>query len=255
MLISDTHRLILMLPEKCCSSTLEARLKNIHTPTDIGGEARFNHEINRILTRHIRLKHALRLQTFKQRSEYLKACFVRNPYDRAYSWFGWIKKAHTQRTQSGFFDQKEPAIQSGNNEDPLSKRQLEHAIKIRTLLNEADYDFNHFLRIAPEHFRLNSLFTHEKKKCIMNFIGHVERFEVDFSRLCNAIGFQNYTIENINIGSEQQQHCDPSNMQIDEHKYLKCYNSASVAHINHTFKLDFKYFGYKRFKPKLFPKG
>jgi hypothetical protein len=63
---------------------------------------------------------------------------VRNPYDRAYSWFGWIKKAHTQRTQSGFFDQKEPAIQSGNNEDPLSKRQLEHAIKIRTLLNQHD---------------------------------------------------------------------------------------------------------------------
>lgn len=255
MLISDSHRLILMLPEKCCSSTLQVRLADIHTVREFGAGSGLNNEINKFLTKHVQIKQAVQLSAYKERDNYLKACFVRTPYDRVYSWFLWIKRLNEKREQAGFIEKAEAELQSKHHDEhsPLV-RQLHHSKAIRALLDQSHHEFNQFLKIAPKQFRLNSKFTHLKRKCLMDFIGHVECFDQDYIRLCDTIGYQNDSKLNMNVITEDTRLVDPQRMRIEDHKYLNFYNAASVAYINKAYKPDFKYFGYQQFKPKLFPK-
>jgi len=90
--MSDKHRLILMLPQKCGSATLQHRFKSLHSCADVGSSPYYDSTMKRYLLKHITLRVARQLDAFKARKNYQRACFVRNPYDRVYSWFKWQRR-------------------------------------------------------------------------------------------------------------------------------------------------------------------
>jgi len=241
MLISDSHRLILMLPQKCGTSTLQLRLKSIQDVKEFGSGPSYNKELGKLLTKHVKLKHALKLQVLQSRPNHLKACFVRNPYDRVYSWFLWTirsnQKEIKQLTEADDPDSINPRTGISN------AARLEGALRTRKKLEEVDYDFNRFMTKKPKRYTRISSFTHHQGINHIDFIGRVESFEEDFDRLCDQISFTPEHRQNINYSKDLE---DMKNKSNQYPEYIDHYSTKTLAVVNRVHSVDFKNFGYKK---------
>lgn len=238
MLISDSHKLILLLPQKCASETLQFRLKDIHDVTDFGKGITYDPASKKYYSKHIILKKARKLEAFKTRSKHLKACFVRHPYSRAYSWFNWIVSFTQTRIDSNFEARRLKKIQRGENVE-VNQRKIERFKKDRQLIEETKSDFNTFVAQNPNRFRPASAFTHFRNKQLVQFIGRVETFEDDYSKLCQAIDFTGSPTDS----KKRTLSSDVDRPQNDV-LYLNHYSEESIHLINKAFADDFKLLGY-----------
>lgn len=239
MLISDKHRLILMLPEKCGSSTLQKRLASIHDVTEFGLGHQYSPELNKTLSKHVSIKDARRLKAFKIRSHYLKACFVRNPYDRAYSWFHWNIKTVPQKIK--LLEERRRNTGKLNEEETTA---LGKAQKRLDLLEKLNYDFEQFITVKHKRLRPTHRYTHHWRMKQVNFIGRVETFEACYQQLCKRINFKPPSFENANIIGTQ--HINKAN-EGEKPEYLNKYSKAALAVINRAYARDFKIFNYKTY--------
>jgi len=231
-----------MLPQKCGTSTLQIRLRSIHDLKEFGKEPRYNHELNKLLTKHVELKDALRIEAYRERRSHIKACFIRNPYDRIYSWFLWTIRHNKKELKELSSSNQENDRNTFNNPQEHAKR-LEQALHMQKRLEEAGYDFNRFVVNRPKRFNLTSDFTHYKGKSYMDFLGRIESFEDDFDRLCKFIDYAPEHRSSINRTLHPDEAMDRS---VVYPRYIDHYSSRTIRIINKVHSLDFKLFRYKK---------
>lgn len=253
MLISDTHRLIVMLPPKCGTKTLQQRLKHIHSCAEVGSNTFYDSELKRYLSKHISLKTARRMKAFQDRADFRKVCFVRNPYDRVYSWFCWnletSKKPLPLRNANQQYE-----VSSGlvGDEDAL-RHTRELRLNLQSKMKAAGGDFNRYVELYPGSYKPIHKFTHSGRRSQMDFVGYVERFEADYQEIRNQFGIDDDSLESGNVLVQPHVVDDPRKMQREDYKYLDFFEKKTVKYINKQFKLDFKFYGYQKLNPKDFP--
>lgn len=248
MLISDSHRLILMLPQKCGSSTLSNRLHAIHDVENYGVRAQFIPELGKSIGKHIPLEDAFRTEAFRTRYSYLKACFARNPYDRAYSWFEWWREASPKTIKKVRAKLETPEHRG----DPGLELILANARKRTRLLEQVDHDYSRFLEETSGQLPPVSRFTHYKGRRVVDFVGHLERFEQDFEALCRKIEFEEAGARSRNTRGTNRVLGDPTLLERDQHKYLDRYSAKAVKLVNEQYATDFLLLGHRRFDPAEF---
>ena len=244
MFISDSHEFIVMLPQKCASHTLQIRFDALRSSDSLDYGVVYEEEVGRYISKHVSLKDAMKLTAYRSRKDYRKACFVRNPYDRVYSWFFWIKRSLDKPLPVAVGDQAEV-------------ERVEHIIRSKERkkkkMVEADYDFNRYLMLNEKSFKPANRFTHHKKKCYVDFIGYQEDFEQDYNRMVEQFELPVSSTEDGNVVSGKRCGKKPPEMTVDDYQYTEFFTRESIRIINRRFKLDFKYFNYPMLKPRHFP--
>jgi hypothetical protein len=225
---------------KSASSTLYLRLASLN-------ESRyprfyyFNPCLNRVAHQH------LTCAEFEELPEaslgYLRAAFVRNPYDRFFSGFGQVRRDVRLQPHAQF---PEPWIKE------LVMTQL---AKNRAQLARANYDFNAWVRLLSEdeivNVGLNSTFplhpahcwTHIRGTRRVDFVGQVEDFERDFGRFCKDVGIPPTELHEGNANAGQ---LVPVADAASSYRYAHLFDRYSLDKINALMALDFERFDYTK---------
>jgi hypothetical protein len=221
MIISHRKRFVVFAPWKTASSTMHRRLEQ-YNESRYSRFYYFNAYLQRVVHQHVT---CAEFASFPEsRSGYFLASFVRNPYDRVYSGFLQLKKDIQQQPLALF---PERWIK-----DLVMKQLADNFAQ----LSSAGYDFDQWLDLVQEHqiyevgrntsFPLHPshYWTHFAGNQMVDFIGRVENFEVDFERLCSIIDREN---------------------KLNRYKYVHKMSDASIQKINQLFKTDFDIYGYE----------
>ena len=147
--------------------------------------------------------------------QYMKFCFVRNPYTHLYSiWLQWYQNFHP---------------------DP------EHYLFI--ILAKANGDFNKFAHIMEEEnwiwtFQHNEIYTLHNNKTAMNFIGRFENFTHDLQEICRIVDIPYIPLHENKRG---------------DNNYLQYYTADSIRLVNKYAARSFELFNYEMLDPNDFP--
>lgn len=239
MIISHREKFVLMLPWKTASSTCRASLKHYDQNTYEQFFA-FNPYLNRVVNQHITLAEFIALP--ESRLDYSIAAFVRNPYDRAYSGFIQIQRDFETHPR---FDFAEAWIgdlvrtQIAENMDRVISAGFDFDKWIQNLPDYEVFEVgrNASMMLHPAHY-----WTHVHNKQVATFIGKVESFQEDFTRLCSEIGIETPQVILSNISDAQG-----ANYARQNSKYAGRMSRMSLDRINDLFKSDFEIFDYERF--------
>jgi hypothetical protein len=170
------------------------------------------------------------------------ASFVRNPYDRIYSGFLQLKKDVHEQPLALF------------PESWIKELVMKQLAGNFAQLCFAGFDFDHWIDLVQEHqiyevghntsFPLHPshYWTHFAGRQMVDFIGKVEKFEVDFETLCSKIGAVSGKRINENVANEISEGANNPN----SYKYLHLMNKSSIRKINQLFETDFQLFGYEK---------
>lgn len=242
MIIIPEKKLTILLPWKTGSQTLRTRL-GPYNKSPYPSFFHYNPQLRRVLHQHITLADYLCLPEGAQSHQL--ATFVRNPYDRVVS---------------GFLQAQKDIVLQPKREiaGPAWVRQLllEQLAENKEHLERCEYNINRWVIDLPEHLiyeigRNTSLFlhpcnfwTHFQGKLLVEFVGKVEAFEADFSRLCQTY---NLTAEN-SLNSNVSPNLQPSKHEAG-YRYTHYLSSEAIHRINALFHDDFVAFGYPILQP------
>jgi hypothetical protein len=239
MIISHTHRFIMMAPWKTASQTLQSRLK----PYDEGTYPKFyyfNPHLNRVVHQHITCADLSSLPV--GRLGYLVGAFVRNPYDRAYSGFWQLQRGMVEQQKWTYPDAWIADLvrrQWSEIHSQLCQAEFEFDKWISIIGDEQVYEIgnNSSFNLHPAHY-----WTHVADKKIANFVGKIEAFESDFQRFISEVGIRHVEMTNANVVDlNGDAETNPFG-----YRYVNRMNSASRNRINHLFDRDFELFGYEK---------
>jgi len=242
MIVSHSHRFVVLLPWKTASQTTLARL----APYDDQVYPRFyyvNPYLGRITHQHITYGEYAALP--EKSLGYFEAAFTRNPYDRVYAAF--------RQLQTDLVEQPGAAYPSQDVRDVVMAQLAEN----RRQLESADYDFDRWvLSIRDEQVvdvERNSSFplypghywTHQSGTPAVDFVGRVERFELDFQSLVDAVGLRDVEHTNANVVDlVGESHGNPF-----AYRYVDRMSCEAISRINDLFDDDFELLGYSRVEP------
>jgi hypothetical protein len=235
MIYCPSHKLVILLPWKCASQTLRARLQAINR-SPYPEFFHFNPLLCRVVHQHLTLADFTALP--ESREGLRLAVFVRNPYDRVVS--GWRQLLEdVGRQPRRQFEQ--PWIrdlvtqQLADNFALLCKAQFTME---RWFLNLPSYQIletgrDTSLPLHPAHY-----YTHLGGRPVASFIGRVERFETDFAALCRMAGIDQPGVQTVNQS--------PDGGVPDQHgyRYAHWLHPQTIARIEELFAEDFERFGY-----------
>ena len=237
MLISHAHKFILLSPWKSASSTCHESL-GFYNDSPYDRFFKFNPFLNRVVHQHLTLAEVLALPEGQLR--YKLGCFVRNPYDRAYSGFLQIQRDFADQPKV-HFDQ--PWI------GELVRTQITENMK---WIIQSGFDFDEWIRILPEYeiFEVgrNSnmvlhpahYWTHVNGKQGVDFIGKVESFSSDFSRFCEFVGIETPELVSVNVSFDRPLHEDTGRSV-----YAPKMSRRSLDRVYELFRDDFELFQYE----------
>jgi len=200
MYISDSKKFVYIVIPKCASETIRGTLLPFRTDTikrkkSIGvGHHTYSEALN----------------TIKEKMNYLKFTFIRNPYDRIYSAFLYEKGKNFSRY-----------LEATKKLAPAFKGEFIYKIR------------------KPMY-----LFSHVDGKCMMDFIGCTEKLSEDFKTLASSLNIQYDGLKNKNIKSKI-----PENGTY-VYKHLKNYTKEDIQIVNEIHKKDFEIFGYPMYTPE-----
>lgn len=235
MIISHTHRFILLAPWKCASSTCHATLERFNE-SSYSRFFHFNPHLNRVVHQHLTLSHLNALPEGKL--GYATAAFVRNPYDRAYSGFIQLQRDFQDQPRSDF---EHPWV--GEMVRAQIAANMERVIA-------AGFDFDRWIQLLPDYEVFDAArntnmplhpahyWTHVGGEQKVSFIGRVEQFEADLDRFCELVGITRPQIVEANRSTSDD--AGPGRP-----KYAKRMSRASLDRINELFAGDFERFGYE----------
>lgn len=242
MIISHTHRFIMLLPWKTASQTLRARLaafdENPAPPS-----FHFDPHLNRIVHQHLSCADLRALPA--SRLGYVTASFVRNPYDRAWSGFQQLQRdiaAAGQLTFSTPWIRSLVMQQQAENRQQLLAAQHDFDRWIQLLREEQIFEQgrNTSFPLHPAHY-----WTHVADEQAVDFIGKVEHFEQDFGAFLRLLQLEDLPRLNANVTElEARSRLGPA-----DYRYTDRMRPASIARINALFATDFERFGYARIEP------
>ncbi len=233
-----------MLPQKCGTSTIERRLGGLHNTETKPIGVYYEPQLKRHMSKHLTLKNASKLAFYNERRSYDKVCFVRNPYERVYSWFTWLIRQ---------VEDLKP--DDGKVHDSETEQRTQRLLRgTRSKMESVNWDFSAYLKQSPKTFKPTYKFTHYRFRNRMAFIGYVERFEYDYQKMLKSYGIEDVSSANANTSSVPHVECDPHSMTREDYRYLKYYDRSSISIVNQLMKKDFKLFGYEMLNPADFPK-
>jgi hypothetical protein len=156
---------------------------------------------------------------FEQYNEYFKFCFVRNPWDRLFSWYKMMLK-------------------KGVHND-FSKYLLENSRSFSEFLNLTDiiYETSRLewdeYASYPKSISFNQLdyITDNNGNVLVDFIGRFESLEEDYNKIMEKIGIPNLPLPHINQSSNGD--------------YKNFYTDKDIEKVYNMCKKDIDYFGYK----------
>jgi Sulfotransferase family len=237
MIYCPSHKLIILLPWKCASQTLRARLRAINR-SPYPEFFHFNPILNRVVHQHLTLADFMTLP--ESRQGFRVATFVRNPYDRVVS--AWRQLIVDVGQQPGRrFEQSWirdlVTQQLADNFALLCKAQFAMEPWFLSLpayqILEAGRDTS--LPLHPAHYH-----THLGRQQVASFIGRVEYFETDFAALCRVAGIDSPGTETVNRSA------DSSAPDLQGYRYAGRLQPQTIARIEELFAEDFERFGYPR---------
>lgn len=234
-----------MLPEKCATSTVRLRFQGMEDVQFTWRCAEYEKLLKKPLSKHLILKDVLCLDDFQKRNDYLKACFVRNPYDRIYSLFSWI--VNKSKNDFNLVDSGQPIRGVSPEQTSEYAKKAKRILKRHRKLEAINFDFNRYLPRKAKRFRNISCYTHHKGIAYMDFIGRVESFEIDFAALCQKIDFHPKSQNNKNVLNPETIEKERA---IDLPTSFSKYTPKSIRIVNRICADDFENFGYKKFSPK-----
>lgn len=240
MIVIPERQLVLLLPWKCASQTLRARLR-AHDKLSHPAFFHVNEALGRISHQH------LTLASFRALPEstrgYRIAVFVRNPYDRVCSGFMQLRRDVVWQRHAAFPSEAVKAT---------VMRQLDD---IALALREARGSASRWFSRLPEEVVLRDGFntsiplhpchcwTHEEGKEAVDFIGHVEQLETDFQRLCREFDLPGATQDSSNVSKL------PATMAPGHYRHAGRLDASALARLNRLFAADFACFGYPVIEP------
>lgn len=242
MIISHGHRFVILAPWKTASQTIRARLgSHCESPYEIFFY--FNEHLKRVVHQHITFADFSALP--EARLGYRVAAFVRNPYDRTYSGFRQLQKDLEVQPTSPYpspWIRRLVMAQLTEN----AARLLRAGLDFDTWLAELDEGLvaetgrNTNFPLHPAHY-----WTHVAGKQAVGFVGHVERFEDDFGRLCRWLEIEPDGAVNVNV--------DASDAELSSggYRYADRMSPSSIRRIEALFAADFDLFGYERLSERL----
>jgi hypothetical protein len=241
MIFAPDHGLVLLLPWKCASQTLGARLAAV----DRSPYSKFyaaNPHLRRVTHQHIVLPDFVGLP--ESRLGLDLAVFVRNPYDRVYSGFMEIQRQIRLAPHLEY-----PAMWI--RELVLEAMAINHA-----RVERAGRDVNLWFQHLPEHEILDvgrnaslplhpaHFWTHLAGTAHVSLLGRVEAFEADFVRLCLRYGIT--TPPRVDANRTSSVADAPENTRYTHANQLQ---PATIEKINALFAADFSLFGYAPLRP------
>lgn len=241
MIISDTKNFVFFHNPKSAGSTIHHLLLPFQSPqTDLNyyeSNTCLLEYSNQIIWRgHLTFKQLYNLEIYNQVKDYIKFCFVRNPYDRAYSSFLQHKAGIC-----GHKDLKQvllcQSIKLGFNSYIqlfLEKKQIENNVLYHAFM--------------PQH-----LYMSLNEKETLNHIGYIEKFDDDLKTICDIINVNCNDIVYKNIKQNPKSPCDPHNMNTRDYKYLDKYEKQTIITINELYAKDFELLGYEMLDANSFP--
>lgn len=240
MIISHKYRFVLLSPWKTASSTCHVRL-GAYNESTYSLFFYFNTSFNRVVHQHITFTEFQSLP--EGQLGYTSGAFIRNPYDRAYSGFIQIQRDIANQPQANF---PEKWIKD------LVTAQLEENSR---RLAVCEYDFNRWILSLPEYeifdtgrntnmpLHPSHYWTHSTRGRV-DFIGKVERFEVDFDAFCAKVAIPSPPVINANVGA------DTALGTIRGFRYVSRMSPAAISRINELFRKDFELFDYEMVQPR-----
>ncbi len=228
MIVSDSKKFVCFRPWKCASTTLTKRLKAYDngkfpaSPTEYEG---FQGKLS---------KHSWTIENFLKLPEsqlgYFSFVFLRNPYDRAYS--GFLQRQHRLAEVNpvgGEFKAIEKGFQSFL--EFWSRRFEERGQVIGNLMT--DY------------------VEHEGRRWV-NYVGHLETFEVDLKDLFEKLGIDSGSQAGKNPNANVRASVDTLSSDGRDnasYRYLDEYTPETVSLVNHLAARDFRSTDYRRIEP------
>lgn len=238
MIISHKFQFIVLLPWKTASQTISLRLAP-YNETTYDAFFYFNPYLNRIVHQHLILSDFLALPESKL--SYLKAAFVRNPYDRVYSGFKQLQKDILEQPQKPFpspWIKEHVLSQLNDNLSQLKKANFNFDQWFRLISEQQIYETgrNTNFPLHPCHY-----WTHYANEFKLDFVGKVEDFEADFFKLQQRLKIEVQNHSNTNVSNLS------GNANINPHKYryTDLMSKYSIDKINTLFIKDFETFSYE----------
>lgn len=155
-------------------------------------------------------------------NEYFIFTFVRNPYERLYSAYCYLKK-----------------LVSSTGKIRNSKENIDYYQDFKTFINNIDNINN----ISYYHAFITQYeqFINDSNQININYIGKQETLDDDFINILNIIGFTNIKHINDILCENKNNKSSNNNNIIDE------YDQEILSFVNKHFEKDFITFGYEMF--------
>jgi len=176
---------------------------------------------------HLDIDHYIATLGRKTVNEYFKFTFVRNPWDRLYSAYNFLK-------------------QGGMNEEDMSfeKKYLSHLNSFESFVMNWLDEKNMFLfwHFIPQFHFITS--KEDRNKVVIDFIGRFENLEADFACVCKVLKISNRNLGKANINKT---HSTPS--------YVEMYSAEMIEKVERLYKKDISLFNYSFSKNKVLMTG
>ncbi len=231
----------MLLPWKTASQTAVRRLAE-YQESPYSQLFEFNPYLNRVVHQHITCADLAALP--EGRLGYFISAFVRNPYDRVYSGF--------RQLQTDIRDQSLPSFpfpapwvrdqvlkQLTDNFAQLCQAQFQFDRWLDLVGDDQIYETgrNTNFPLHPAHY-----WTHHAGRQVVDFIGRVENFEIDFRTFLSLVKIDEVQIVNSNVVELE----GGSSSNPFGYRYVDRMDPCSIRKINRLFKEDFELFEYKR---------
>lgn len=185
----------------------------IHIPKTAGvavSKSLFGHFMD-----HATLDWYLKNYHYSTVKKYFKFAFVRNPWDRLYSAYSFLKKGGMYPVDKAFYDQE------------LSHLNCFEAFVMEWLSEEKLYSFVHFI---PQHLFITPLTLHFDIR--MDFLGRFENIKQDFSYVCTRLGMDERQLLKVNVTGNEL------------NTYRQVYSKEMRYKINDLYAKDVDLFNY-----------
>jgi len=163
---------------------------------------------------HPTYKRFLKLYGKKRFQEYYKFTFVRNPWDRLYSAYCFLKKGGMSHQDKQF------------SEEVLSEFKSFEAFVMQWLTTENIKSWVHFI---PQH----TFLTNNNGELVVDFVGRFENFETDFKKISNHIGIKQALIHRNKTKDKMLSH------------YREVYTQEMKEKVEQLYKKDIDLFEYR----------
>lgn len=165
---------------------------------------------------HLSINHYIAKFGRKTVDKYFKFTFARNPWERLYSAFTFLKRGGINEKDMEFADKY------------LSGVKNFESFVMDWLNEESMFGYWHF--VPQYHF---ITLKEDRNKMLIDFVGRFENLEADFKHVCEVLKLGNKNLLKINTNKTDR-----------DQSYMEMYNEEMIKKVAHLYKMDIQLFNY-----------